>query len=701
MRALLPFPLVPPLRRLLGVGTVALSLGMATAAAAKTPPAAADQAPSSSSSAFVAQSGVMQRIDVKSIRFRIPDTQVVLGETESISLELSAVQPDGKPLDVAPPLLRASTGSLSQPLRTGPGTWTTTFTPPKDRFPHVAILSAQIDTRDGPSVGFASLPLWGKGKLEVATKPNSEVWVFLGNHKFGPGKSGAKGVAHVDILAPPGPERAVAKSTDEVGNESQKTVDLKVPSFNRLAIIPIDEVAAADGKGVAQVLIFLVDKKGVPMFDAPVDVNATVGGLQGDPQGLAPGLFRLHYAPGQTAEKKATLDVALQGKGAEASKASFSIDLLPGGPVRATVDTDVTELSADAPRDISAVVQMFDEAGNVVPRNAGKFDVDVGRIAQVEPLDDNKQRVHWLLPARLDAGAVDATLTVRSRAGDVVGEWKVKRTAGKVATVLAVGPDEVTADGVSRAVFDLRATDAAGNPLSPDAVTVDADGEVSDLSHTDVLKQVAVVFDRVDDVQVAKVRIRSNAEGVADVDKRIRLRPPRLKAKLLAGVGVITDWNFGNAFAAGPEGSFHLRLPVLDGSVTAGVRAAVLQAVPTTVSSGSAGVTRIHTAVPLMFEGQWRNAHLLDDVLPGVVFFAGGGAGLIYADVALYTDGQLYPERSLTTAIGASAFGGAGYVLGPGAIEAELHLTVGVPLDFAYGATPTGLGASIRYRFEL
>ena len=112
------------------------------------------------------------------------------------------------------------------------------------------------------------------------------------------------------IVVPPGPERAVAKSVDDVGNESQKTIDLGVPTFNRAAMVALDPVATADGSGLARLLVFAVDKKGEPLYQAKLSSKASAGDVDKEPVPLSPGMFLLVYRPGKAQRGSARVDVA-------------------------------------------------------------------------------------------------------------------------------------------------------------------------------------------------------------------------------------------------------------------------------------------------------------------------------------------------------------------------------------------------------
>lgn len=630
-----------------------------------------------------------RRIAVQAFEWTVGVDTIVLGETREVPLTLSAARPDGSPLDVAPPIVHTSTGSLSAPVRTAPGTWRLTFTPPKERFPHVAILSARVDEARSSTVGFHALPLWGKGRLEVKTKPHSEVVVYLGNRAFGPAKADAEGSAHVDILAPPGPERAVAHSVDPVGNASRKTVDLGVPPFNRLALVNVDEVAAADGNGEAQLLVFVVDKKGEPLFDAPLQVTASLGDFAGGPLGIAPGVYRLRYRPGKAPPGSVRIDARLEGS--EASTASAEVRLLSGAPVRAELSPSTTTVRADGDPTVVVVARLFDQAGNPVPREAGRVDVSAGRVDNLAPGDDDSLRVRWVLPLRVPEAV--PTLTARSTTGEVLGSVEVRVEPGAPALLLFDDVEPVVADGRSSTLVRARITDVAGNPLLPEGVRFSTTGGqvIGPSPEGDTL--VAQLIPEVSD----HPGFATVTGTVGDVSAEATVRVlPRPRAHLLVGVGAASSWNYGALYSAGPELSFLVRLPGLDGGVHAGMSLGYLLSWPAEVNESGGTRTLRQNAVPLSLEAGWRP--LLTTSLSAHL---GAALGMVLSDATLSATSTAPEERAITTAVSAQAVAGIAYHLGPGLLEADLRAGWAQPVSDWSAPPPLGVGLVLAYRFGL
>lgn len=633
-----------------------------------------------------------RRVDVKAFEWDVGTAPIVLGETGDVPVTLTARLPDGEVLDIAPPILRASTGQIAPPRRTAPGQWETTFSPPTDRFPHVAILSAQVDQAERSVIGFVSVPLWGKGRLKVSTKPESEVVANIGNETFGPVTADKAGNAFIDVLAPPGPERAVAQSKDPAGNESSKVVSLGVPAFNRLALITVDEVAVADGTGEAQLLTFAVDKKGEPLFEAELEVKASVGGFEGEPLAIAPGVFRLRFRPGQVPTGEATVEVALPG--AEASRASADVRLLSGPPVRAELAAEPASLTADDDPEVTVTARLYDQADNLVPRAAGRLDVSAGRIDTREDTGDEGVVVRWILPAQVPAEP--PTLTARATTGEVIATLELPMKPGRPRTLTLDKLEPVVADGETAVDVVVRAQDRLGNAVLPDNLAL-AFSAGTVVGVTPDARERVVRARLVPDVSDSEsFATLSATAGELATEQRVRVLP-RGRARLLVGGGLAGAWNYGSLLSAGPDLSFLVRVPGFDGSLHAGLSTGYLVSLPADVTApGGAQITRDHRAIPLHAEVGWRPL-LTEDISAHL----GGAAGMVFSDLELVPKAGGRSQRSMSPAVSAALVGGLAYRLGPGLLEADLRLGWAQPFAGELGFTPIGVGLVTTYRFGL
>ncbi len=626
-------------------------------------------------------------IDATAITFALEPARVVLGETTSATLTLTAKLPDGTPLDVAPPALTVSTGGLSSPTRTGPGVWSCTFTPPKEAFPHVAIVAATIETATASAVGFVPVQLWGKGETAVRTKANSTVTVFIGNDSHGPVQADPTGLAKVPLLVPPGPERAVARSVDEVGNESQKAIDLGVPSFNRVALMALDNPVAADGGAKGRLLAFVVDKKGAPLHTAKLKTTASVGAFSGAPVGVAPGVFLVTWQPGTTAPGRATVAVALEG--AAGSEAEASVQLISGAPAKAVFTLSRNALSADDERVVETVVQLFDGAGSTVAASAATVDVDYGRIDAISTLPDGRRRINWLIPPHTER--TEVTISARVPAGTVLGLAKVSLSSGKPARASFDKADVVVADGESAVELSLRVTDRAGNELVPTGARIEVEERVGRIEggavdgKRFVARLVPVKNDHPDFVRV------TGSVGEVQAETLVRTAPPP-QALFLVGAGLAISSNYGAMVSVGPDLSLLARLPGFDGSLHAGVSASLLQSLlrPAPVLD--------QRSYPLWVELGWR-----PPISPDVAFHLGGAVGVVLGELRYPFRGTV--RHTVEPSLGGQLVIGWAHRLGPGFFEVDARAGTARALSGVAGeqlvGLPVGVAVVTGYRFGL
>lgn len=596
----------------------------------------------------------------------VDPAKVVLGDTEAVQLVLTAKAKNGAPLEDALPRVTTSVGTISAPEWTAPGTWKLTLALPKEQtLPQVAVLVATMDTRAALAVGVLSVPLWGKGKSVVRTKAGSLVTLKIGAESFAPVRADGDGRAVVPIVVPPGASRGRATSKDEAGNESDAPIDLGIPPFNRLALGVVDDAVVADGTGLARFFAVAVDERGAPMLAFGVEPEKTLRAktsvgevtIRGTGE---PGIALLELAPGKTKEASAQVDVTLDG--APSSAASASVELIAGQIARAEIDLDRTLLTADdVAREVTAIVQLVDDAGRPTLTPTIGVSVDAGRVKSVLAAKENRsgpRTVTWLLPDR--SQDEPATLSVTLPNGRVLGTAAVTLRPGAPVKLTFDRVPAMVADGEAAIDLTLRASDRFGVAVAPVGALVEMDeGRIVDIVIEGDVARVRVIPSAVGERRALKVN--------AVVDKKTSAAPVQLAADLelqalpkpavasLLGASLSVGSNYQDLVAIGPEVSALVRLPLLEGTVAAGASVSLLQSLtrpPALVD---------HRAIPVMAELAWRPPWRGDlDLHFGVA------AGFILVDAVPrnQTKHMLIPSLG-----GQAVLGVAWRGLGPGALE--------------------------------
>jgi hypothetical protein len=587
----------------------------------------------------------------------VEPAKVVLGETETVQIGLTAKAKNGEPLEDALPRVTSSVGTVTVPEWTAPGTWKLTLSLPKDEtLPQVAVLVATMDSRAALAVGVLSVPLWGKGTSVVRTKPNSIVTLTVGADTFGPVTADADGKAVVPIVVPPGALRGKAMSKDEAGNESEASIELGIPPFNRAALGVVDDAAIADGTGVARLVAVAVDERGAPVVAFGVDpektlrAKASVGTIAIVQTG-EPGIALLELSPGKTKEPKSDVDIALDGQAASSAKGT--VELVAGQIARAEIALATDVLTADdVDREVTAIVQLVDDAGRPTPAPTVGVSVDAGRVKSVTAHKENRsgpRNVTWLLPDR--SQPAPATLTVTLPSGKVLGGAQIALRPGKPVKLAFDRVPPMVADGEATLALTLRATDRFGVAVAPVGALVEMDeGRIVDITIEGETAVVRVLPSAVDERRALKV----NA-GVDALAAHVEVQAlPKPAVASLLGASLAISSNYEDIVAIGPELSALVRLPLLEGTVAAGASVSLLQSLthpPRLID---------HRAIPVMAELAWRPPFRGDfDLHFGVA------AGFILVDAVPRDQAR----HLLIPAVGGQAVLGVVWRLGPGALE--------------------------------
>lgn len=587
----------------------------------------------------------------------VDPVKVVLGDTDTVQLVLSAKAKNGTPLEDALPRVTTSVGTVSVPEWTAPGTWKLTLSVPTgETLPQVAVLVATMDSRASLAVGVLAVPLWGKGKSVVRTKPNAVVNLIIGADSFGPVTADGDGRAVVPIVVPPGAARGTAMSKDEAGNESEASIDLGIPPFNQLALCVVDDAAIADGTGVARMVAVLVDERGAPVVAFGVDptktlrAKATVGSVSIAASGES-GIALLELAPGKTKESKSDVHVTLEG--IASSTAKGSVELIAGQIARAEISLASDVLTADdVDREVVAVVQLVDEAGRPTPAPTIGVSVDSGRVKSVTANKENRsgpRNVAWLLPDR--SQPEPATLSVTLPNGKLLGTAQLALRPGKPVKLVFDRVPPMVADGEAALELTLRATDRFGVAVAPVGALVEMEeGRIVDIEIAGETAIVRVIPNSVGERRALKV----NA-GVEALAAKVEVQAlPKPAVASLIGAALVVGSNYEDIIAIGPELSALVRLPLLEGTIAAGGSVALLQSLTHPPALAD------HRAIPVMAELAWRPPFRGDfDLHFGVA------AGFILVDAVPRNQ----TKHLLIPSVGGQAVLGVVWRLGPGALE--------------------------------
>lgn len=322
----------------------------------------------------------------------IPE-KLVLGDASKARLTASVRSPDGAPVACEDIRIHASQGSISSIAQTGVGEYTAEYLLPEDFFPRFSIIAASALCSSHTVAGSLVVKLFGSGTVDLRFEPNSDVVLQIAGERFGPHRTDEEGSVRIPIVIPPGVQ------TGRVGAE---TIDLNLPSVNRIVAIPekqgISETSAKD----LGILVFAIDDTtGEPLEDAKLKIKPKRGRI-GKLVTLAPGVYRAHYKPpSDLGYGQDRVVVFLQGD--RASETEVTMQLLSGIPAEIDVAVSPKEVPAGENRSVSVAIRVNDGKGN---RTSAEIEArpDLGHLENLRSFAPGEYRATWILPGRLGVG---------------------------------------------------------------------------------------------------------------------------------------------------------------------------------------------------------------------------------------------------------------------------------------------------------
>jgi len=425
---------------------------------------------------------------------------ITLGVDEMSVLTFMATGPAGAPLDGLDLQLGVSIGTVTDIQPLGGGTYRAEYRPPEDQKGPALVLLSLVE-REIPetSTQFLSLPLVGKTEWKVEVGEELvPVGMELAGQRFGPEVTDETGVAMVPIMVPPGIRTALAYEVDAEGNPIQPVpVDLRLPPFKGIEVAPMAEYIPGNGVAGFPVYVFVVGQDAVPMANAPLQLEASLGDFVAV-QALGPGTYRATYVPPSvTAPTDVNISAVLLGEKANYGD-RITVQVVPGPPGAMWFSTDPAVVSGGE-RTLTLKGEVMVPVGEMAPgvgvafasldgvipmevangdgtfeaSHAASFDQPVPLSAEVTiPASERPVSALVAWPV-MDQVPVNGQMPVVAMALDryglpVSGVNLSATTLDNVGSVTGDGPT----DAFGRTVFTFQAT-----PLSGMAAVVITDGQ--------------------------------------------------------------------------------------------------------------------------------------------------------------------------------------------------------------------------------
>jgi len=242
-----------------------------------------------------------------------PDT-LTLGKDGGARLEVRVKGLFGRPISSARVSLSTNVGAVGEPQPAGDGTFTASFTAPKSRAPTVALIAAAAEADGDYALGWLALPLSGSDSMTLETKPQASVHLRIAEREFGPAVANAKGEVQIQVVVPPGVDKATMHVEDPLGNTADRQLDLDPPRFARVRVLPLGPPQAAPGDSL-ELQAFVVRRDGSPDPDARVTASAERGEV--DVSRNRRGIVAISWQPPRGGSGQTAIEVQALGERAQ------------------------------------------------------------------------------------------------------------------------------------------------------------------------------------------------------------------------------------------------------------------------------------------------------------------------------------------------------------------------------------------------
>jgi len=215
--------------------------------------------------ALLAQAVLLTSVRAETLSYTTDPSPVVLDEREAALIELRGLPGSGRVKAAA------NVGRLEPEGSEGPRV-RLRYLLPSGGFPRVACFLLWREGMRQPAV--LRVPLHGQAVLPIRTRPHAQVTIRVAGREFGPKPSDRRGRLSMEVLVPPGVTEARAVAVDARGLRTHKTVRVRLPEYNQLALLvrPVSSSRFAITVAVAEASPAAVKLEAVPRRGTPVAV---------------------------------------------------------------------------------------------------------------------------------------------------------------------------------------------------------------------------------------------------------------------------------------------------------------------------------------------------------------------------------------------------------------------------------------------
>jgi hypothetical protein len=350
------------------------------------------------------------------------------------------------------PRLVTSAGRLGPARQVEPGVFEAVLEPPKETYPQLALVAAL-----GPDgVGYAWMPLVGRGVAVARTAPHASVSVSIRDRVFGPARADERGVAQIPVVVPPGVRFAYQR---------EKALDLKVPPLRRAQIVLDRRELRADRAEEVTVYAFAATPDGAAWAGAPLAVSVSAGEL-GPAQEIGPGAIAARWSlpPGAAGA------VSVEARLPDVPVAREEVVRAAGPPAGLALALAAERAVAGGPP-VDVSVRISDAAGNATD-GAVSLRVTGGIISAPERAAPGLVRAALRAPERLEGRS---EVVVEAALGPLAERRAVPLLPAAASSIeVTLLRPELTADGGASSEVRVSLRDRFGNGVDVPAPELEA-----------------------------------------------------------------------------------------------------------------------------------------------------------------------------------------------------------------------------------
>jgi len=337
-----------------------------------------------------------------------------------------------------------------------PGTFTSVFHAPGDRFPQAALLAVEVLLPSGARLdSTAVIALPATTVFPLRTEPKASVTLEVAGRAFGPVTASVAGMVAIPIVVPPGVDQGRAIAIGRFGGQKDVQINLQSREYPRVLVMaPPDAEAGA----TLEIGVWAVEPTGLMAVPEDIDLRVSLGTVRRTGGALGAARFVVTL-PRDASDGTVQLTASTSDGSSERTEA---VALHPGPAAVLVVTSSVPQLVVGSAEVATIEITARDRWDNDTSVAGVKVTLD-DRPLLVEGDDDT---VTARIPAPptwtgLEKAVIDARL------GNAETRRELLITGAEPTTVRVIASrTQVAADG--RAAVDLVAevSDRRGTPTS-------------------------------------------------------------------------------------------------------------------------------------------------------------------------------------------------------------------------------------------